>query len=331
MSRGERGQGREGDRDGARNSDGRGDRYETGEADGHPSRTARTGRRPVRAVLATLLLVVAVLLVPLSVLSTWAKLQIGDSDRYVAAMAPLADNPDVQDAVADAVTDTAMKELDAGPLEGAVDSFVRDAIKSFTGTDAFDTAWRAANRAAHSAVEQSLAQEGDCASGGCEVTIDLAPITEAVKKQLVADGVPLADQIPVEHVEVTVLEPGNLGTAAEAFRRLQSAGLWLPAATVVLTVAGLALAVRRRRALARTALGMALTSALLLIAISVGRRAAIDDLPSGISRPAAGAVYDALSSSPRTASWIILAVALVVAVAAWGTAFLRRARRPHVR
>ncbi|MEU5955841.1 hypothetical protein [Streptomyces sp. NPDC047525] len=263
-------------------------------------------RRPLSAVL----LVLAVLLVPLS---TWAKYEIEDADAYVATMAPLASDPDVRDAVADAVTDSVMKEIDVGPLQGTVDSFVRDAVLSFTETKAFKTAWNAANRAAHDAVQDALSDRSD----GGAVTIDLAPITEQVKKQLTDDDVPFADNIPVTHTEVTLMESSDLGPFGKGFHMLQMAGLWLPAAAVLLAAAGILLAVHRRRAIIRTALGAGLAGAVLAVAVMVGRGLTLDDLPKDVSRPAAEAVYDALTHSLSVAGWVILGVGLVVAVAAW--------------
>ncbi|MFG2651749.1 hypothetical protein [Streptomyces sp. NPDC048436] len=273
-------------------------------------------RRPLSAVL----LVLACLLVPLGALSTWAKYEIQDADQYVATMAPLASDPDVRDAVAGAVTDSVMKEIDVGPLRGTVESFVRDAVRSFTRTEAFKTAWTAANRAAHEAVQDALSDP----DGGA-VSIDLAPITERVKRQLAADGVPFAGSIPVTHTEVRLMESSDLGPFGKGFHMLQVAGLWLPVAAVLLAAAGILLAVHRRRAVIRTALGAALGGAVLAVAIMVGRGLTLDDLPKDVSRAAAGAVYDALTLTLSVAGWVILAVGLGVALAAW---LLRRRKSP---
>ncbi|MGW6027527.1 hypothetical protein, partial [Streptomyces sp. NPDC055214] len=274
-------------------------------------------RRPLSAVL----LVLAVLLVPLGALSTWAKYEIEDADAYVATMAPLASDPDVRDAVAAAVTDSVTRQIDVGPLQGTVESFLGDAVRSFTGTKAFRTAWDAANRAAHDAVQRALSDRSD----GGAVTIDLAPITEQVKRQLAADGVPFADSIPVTHTEVTLMESSDLGPFGKGFHMLQMAGLWLPVAAVLLAVAGIYLAVHRRRAVVRTALGAALAGALLAVAVMVGRGLTLDDLPKDVSRPAAEAVYDALTHSLSVAGWVILGAGLCVALAAW---LLRRRQSP---
>ncbi|MEU5000201.1 hypothetical protein [Streptomyces sp. NPDC021622] len=106
---------------------------------------------------------------------------------------------------------------------------------------------------------------------------------------------------------------------------LQVAGLWLPLAAVLLAVAGILLALRRRRAVILTSLGTALAGALLALAVTVIRGIALDDLPATASRAAAGAVYDTLTHALRVAAWVILGVGLATAVGAW---LLRRRRSP---
>jgi len=273
----------------------------------------------MRRALSVVLLALACLLVPLGTLSVWAKYEVGDSDRYVATMAPLASEPAVRGAVADAVTNGIMTQLDAGPLQSTVETFLHDAVESFTGTDAFQKAWNAANRAAHDAVQQAI----DDGTDG-PVTIDLAPVTSQVRNQLNEDGVPFADRVPVTHTTITVMSSRDLDRLRQTLRLLQRAGLWLPFAALVLAATGLALARRRRPALAATALGVVLAAAALLGALAASRSLTLDNLPSDVDRSAAGAAYDALTSSMRTASLAIVGAALAVAACAWLSGLFRR-------
>ncbi|MFD8572417.1 hypothetical protein [Streptomyces sp. NPDC059639] len=278
-----------------------------------------------RTLPSTVLLVLACLLVPLGTLSTWAKYEIGDSDRYVAAMAPLATQPDIQSAVADAITDGVMKNLDVGPLQSTVEDYLHDAVVSFTGTAAFQKAWNTANRAAHDAVQQAI---DDDSSG--PVTLDLAPVTEQVKQQLKDENVPFASQLPVTHTEITILPADDLDSLRKGLHMLQVAGLWLPLAAIVFAVAGLALAVRRRRAVTATGIGMALGAGALLLALAIARSLTLNDLADSADEGAAGAVYDALTATMRTASWVIVGVGLAVALAAWLTGRFGLGRRRGV-
>ncbi|MGP4043263.1 hypothetical protein [Streptomyces sp. 2A115] len=266
----------------------------------------------MRKVLSAVLIVLACVLVPLGGLSAWAKYEIGDTGRYVATMAPVAAGPDVRRSIADTVTDGIMTEVEVGPLEDQVRAYVREAVRSFTGTEAFRTAWDAANRAAHESVLRALRGNADRA-----VTVDLEPVTQQLKTRLTDDRVPMANHIPVAHTEITVLQAQELSALRKGFHVLEFAGFWLPFAATALAVGGILLAVRRRRAVTATALGMALGAALLALATVIGRALALTDLPPHVSRAAAGEVYDALTSTLRTATWLILALGLTVALATW--------------
>lgn len=279
--------------------------------------------RRVRSVLSAVLIGLACLLAPLGVFAAWATYGIENGSRYAATTAPLASDAQVREAVAAVVTDGIMREVHVGPpLQGSVHAFVHDAVHSFTGTEAFRTAWDTANLTAHDAVMRALRDNADS-----PVTIDLAPATERMKRQLVDEHVPFAGRIPVAHTEITLLQSEDLTNLRKGFHVLEVAGFWLPVAVVVFAVSGILVAVCRRRAVLATGLGTALGAALLSVAIAVGRRLTLADLPADVSHAAAGAIYDALTETLRTASWVLMALGLVVALAAWLTGvFLRRRR-----
>lgn len=286
----------------------------------------------LRNVLSAVLLTAACALAPLASLSLWARYEIGDTDAYVATMAPLASYDPVQNDVATAVTEAIMARVDQqeersagdtggpGPPRHSVEAFVHDAVRSFTGTRTFRTAWNAANRATHQAVLRAL-RTGDDGKVG----FDIAPISAHVKAQLMADSVPFAKRIPVEHTDVTVLPAHDHTMSRKGFHVLQVTGVWLPAASVACAVLGLVLALRRRRAVVATAAGLALGAGVLLAAIAIGRDLALGDLPSDVSRASAGAVYDALTRTLRITSWAVLGTGAVVALL---TPLARQARVP---
>lgn len=280
----------------------------------------------MRDVVGAVCVAVACLLVPCGVLAGWAAFGLADTGRYVRTVTPLAGHPDVREAVADAVGDQVVRELEARAADGAaMGPFVRDAIESFTRTDAFRTAWEAGNRALHDAVLHAL--RDDAPSGG-PVTVDLAPVTAQVKQRLEAGHMPYAHRIPVEHTEVPVVPAEEVAGFRQGYRLLDAAALWLPLAAVTLAVTGVAVATSRRRVLTAAGLGTALGGALLALAVTAGRRLTLADLPDPAHRPAAAAVYDALTDALRTASWLLLALGAAVALTCRlaGRPVLRRGR-----
>ncbi|MFF4588290.1 hypothetical protein [Streptomyces sp. NPDC001388] len=278
--------------------------------------------RSLRTAVSAVLTALACLLVPFGTLAAWAAYGLTDTRSYVTAMAPLASDPAVRDAVADTVGDGVARESGMSPL------FTRDAVRSFTSTRAYRTAWDAGNEAAHTAVMRALNDERADRDDG-PVTVDLATVTTPLKHQMTLDHVPFAERIPIEHTRVALLPPDDLATLRKGYHVLDVAGFWLPLAAVVFAAGGIAVAACRRRAITATALGTALGGAFLGLAVAIGRHLTLADLPDPAHRPAAAAVYDALTTTLRTAAWLLLGVGLTVAAATWLTRYVWAGRPPR--
>ncbi|MEU8670281.1 hypothetical protein [Streptomyces anulatus] len=291
-------------------------------------RTSPSAISATSAALSAVLLVLLAVLVPLSALSAWVDLEIDDTDRYVAAVSPLASDPAVQTTVAELVTEEAMRQIDLGPLQDTVREFLHETVRSFTTTEAFQNAWDTANRAAHKAVAAAL--DGD---SGEAVTIDLAPVIDQVKQDLVRDGVPFADQIPVERTEITVLGPGQADDLRNSFRLLRYGSIWPAVATLVFLVLVVGIATVRRGmraglwATATVGAGFVLGAVVLRVLVAVGRSRVLDEVPDS-DRDAAAAVVDALTASLRTTVWVVLTVGAALLVGAVVARVLLRRRRP---
>ncbi|WNI26415.1 hypothetical protein [Streptomyces sp. ITFR-16] len=316
---------------------------------------ARGAGRPrlrARSFLAALLVLVAAVLTPLSILSSWASDIAGDTDRYVRMMAPLASDPDVRAAVTDRVTDAVMDRLDVdalltdvapadrpavdkalgklgGPLTAGLTDFVHTTVDRFVTSDGFERVWTGLNRSAHASVVKALTGEGGGAVKltGDTVTVDLAPVVDRVKQRLVDRGLTAAGKLPEIHTGFTVLTSDAVGKAQKGFRALRILGFWLPVVTLLVAAGGVLLAVRRRRALVTAGLAVAVGAGLLGIGLWAGRAFYLDSLPAGVSQPAAGAVFDALAGCLRAGVRLVVTVGAVVALAAWLTGHGRAADR----
>ncbi|MDX3315074.1 hypothetical protein ACWGH3_34735 [Streptomyces sp. NPDC054884] len=306
-------------------------------------------RRPpahhrVRSTLAVVLIVLGCVLAPLGLVAAWTSSIVGDTGRYVDTVRPLAADKDIQNAAADRVTDVLMQRIDLtallqdaapaqrpllekalgrlGPaLENAVRSFVHDKAQAVVASDAFQKIWTDANRRIHSSVEKALTGSG----GGAvkiendTVTLDLAPVVDQVKQRLVGSGMTIAGKIPEIHTDFTLVRSEDIGKVKTYFRVLQLVGFWLPVVAVLLVAAGVLLSAHRRRVLIVAALCFAFAALLLGVALTVFRAVYLDALPSGVSQPAAGSVYDTLVRFLRTSVRSVVAVGVVVALAAWLT------------
>ncbi|MEU8764584.1 hypothetical protein [Streptomyces sp. NPDC048659] len=310
---------------------------------------AEAGSRPpapahhrVRSFFSALLIVVGCVLAPLSLLAAWTADLLGDTGRYVATVAPLASDADVQAAVATRVTNAVMEHLDlkdllegvapeqrpllekslgklGNSLEGAVGSFVHEKAQDVVASDQFQTIWNDANRAVHTSLDRALTGNDDGAVkiNQDTVTLDLAPVVDQVKQRLVDSGLTVAGKIPEVHTDFTLVQSDDIGKAKTGFALLQKMGFWLPVIAVVLVAGGVLLAARRRRSLVAAALGVVAGALVLGIGLTVFRTVYLNALPNGVSPAAAGSVYDILIRYLRTSVRMVAVLGLVVALAAW--------------
>jgi len=304
----------------------------------------RTGRwRPV--VAGVLVLVVAVL-APLSVLATWAHGQVEDTDRYLETVGPLANDPDVQDAMAarveqviyryldiDAATDALVAAISAqglpapvaftlkaaaGPLASGIRSFVSDQIHEFVRSDDFEDAWVRANREAHSQLVAALTGEGDAVTvENGEVTIGLATIIDAVKAQLTDAGFAIADRIPEVDATFTIFQSADVDKVQRAIRLLDGLSTWLPVIGLVLLAVAVLVARDRRRVVFAAGIAVAGSMLLLGAALNALRPVYLDALPADAHTAAAGVLYDQIVSFIRLALRGVLVLGLALALGAW--------------
>lgn len=143
-----------------------------------------TRHRRLRLCGASLLLTLAVLLAPVSVVATWINSEVTDVDRYEQTVSPLARDPAVQDLMIDRVTDGLVENIDARKitdgladaladrdaprflvdaarsldeqLKGGLTTGVRYAVEKVVTSDAFAQAWDAIHRGAHTAATNVL-------------------------------------------------------------------------------------------------------------------------------------------------------------------------------
>ncbi len=160
-------------------------------------RRTRWGR--VRTVLAVVLVVVFAILLPVTILTTWAHRTVANTDAYVATMAPIAASPAVQAAVSAEITNEIYAALNppqaiasalppkaahlAGPLSAGIKGYLQDAVNKILASPKFQQLWTAANRFADAQLVSVL--EGNTKAlqtTNGQVVLNLVPVlNEALK------------------------------------------------------------------------------------------------------------------------------------------------------
>jgi hypothetical protein len=302
-------------------------------------------------VVAVLLIVLACVLAPLSVVAIWTRNQVTNTDRYVATVAPLASDPAIQNAIADQITAQVFRYRDvqglttqaaeslaergnlpprladqlqsfAVPIANGVQSFTRDQVGKIVQSQAFADAWVQANRTAHAELVKALTGEGSgsLTVEGDTVSLNMAVFIQTVKAQLVASGFTLAERIPEVQASFVLFQSKDITRARTAFNLLNTLGIWLPILTLLLLVIGVYVAKDRRRALVGAALGVTVGMVLLALALAVFRSIYLDAVPATVlPHDAAAVLYDTIVRFLRLGLRTILVLALVLAAGAFFT------------
>ena len=310
---------------------------------------SRRSRQWWRTVLVVILITVATVLAPLSVVARWAHDEVGDTDRFVETVAPLASDPAVQNAVADRITETINSYIDvksvtddaltalAGqsfvppraatvlpslsvPLTNAIENFVSTKVDQLVRSDAFRQAWIAAVRQAH---DQMVAVLTGDTSGAVKVTdgrvsVNIATFVEAVKQKLIDGGFSFASRIPTVNASFTIFEAKNIGTAQKWFSWLETLSRVLPILALLCLFAAVMVARERRKTLMVAGLSIAGSMVLLGLVLNLVRPIYLDAVPSDVlPADAAAVIYDQLVQFIRTSLRAVGIVFLAIGLAAF--------------
>jgi hypothetical protein len=300
----------------------------------------RRGHLP-RRISAWVLVVLAAILIPVSVMSVWAINTVTNTDKYVETMAPLARNPVIVNGLATRATDAlfsthivqnkvtnalpkSAKPLVA-PIVNEVHSYVYNLALKVFSSPKFGKLWDALNRHSHDAVVNILTGkqtplQKKVAKGG-QIALNLSPTLNTLISDLDAHGVTLFNPvktISTQGVTFTVVSKQQVSKFSGLFN-LVVKGKWIiPVIALVLAILAVALAMERRKTLVRLAVGVALMTLVLLGALSAGRGIFIGQAAGGgFQAQGAAAVWDTvLRFLKADLRWTLL-LAVLVAFGGW--------------
>jgi hypothetical protein len=265
--------------------------------------------RLVRHLLSFVAILLACVVLPFAIVSTWTATVVTDSDGYVDAVGPLADDPVVQE-----VVETRLRAEARTRLPQLPDRAVRRAVVRVVEGPEFRPAWEAANRSAHEQLVAALeaSEDGPVARDG-RISIELGTLLVAVIETLDAEDRVDTSHAPELRTRFDLVSAADLDRARTSYRLVDLAGFWVPVLWVVLVAVALLLAANRRRALAWLAVGSVVTGGLLLVAVSRARDEVLRRAATG-ETDLVGAIWDVVTAGLRNGTWLVMAVALVVLV-----------------
>jgi hypothetical protein len=293
-------------------------------------------RRRLRHAALAILVVIGIVSFTLSAVGWWARRNVADTDVWMQRVGPLADDPAVQAALGTWLGNEVIQLIDpeelfeevlpergqllAGPLSGAVESFVRDRIDGFLASDRFERLWLAANETAHRAIVRVLRGESDVVQAeGDNVVINLVPVVDAALEdvssaspELLGREVDLPDlsvedlpdaaiqrleqalgvQLDDDFGQFVVYDNGRLSALQEALERARRWLIGLSVITVAALGAALWISDRRRRTALQILAGLAIGLAVIRRVGIRGQQELLAAIPNQVNRAAADAVSD---------------------------------------
>lgn len=300
-------------------------------------------------LLSAVLVVAGLVLAPVAVVASWARAELTDTERFVATFAPLAEDPAVRDFVTDQsvaiIADTidiprltsdvfdgitelgtpprATQALEAlkGPAAAGVRSLIETQIAAFVESDAFADVWATALRVTHRQLVATMANDPESAvelGANGEIGVQLAPIIDAAKAELVDRGFDIAANIPTVDRTIVVARSDAIPTVQLGYAAAVAAGTWLPWVSLGLLAAGVLVARRRSVALIVTAAALALVMLALAVVFAVGSTLFVGSVSPGLVPGGVSAVlFDRVTEGMRATTVAVVTLAVVVAVVAW--------------
>lgn len=301
-------------------------------------RTRKSASR-ARTTASLVLTVIVVVLLAATVPLFWAKATLLDTDQWVAAVAPLADSPEIQKVVADTVSAKIIEALDvqsiaeqnlpdraqllASPIASSIESMIRQQTESLVASTTFSNLLSTINRNGHRAIVAAFTtvdNSSALSNTNGTVTLDVGIVVEAVQQGLVDRGFGFAANIPTSFLsgEVVLFSSPLLAQAQSSFSVMQATANVLAIGMLVLLIVALLLTGNRRKVILWLGMGVFIALLLSVLVIEFAKAPLIDSLAglTAVQKAALFAAYDTLLSSLLFEQKVIAVVGLVVGILA---------------
>jgi hypothetical protein len=304
--------------------------------------TARTSDSHLgRKVSAVLLIVLGALVFGLAVSAVWLNRTIMIEDRWVATVAPLAQNVAIQDYVATKASDTIVANVDikgyvdtalaqlpqqaqilSTPITGAIDNFIRESATKVVRSEQFYNVWVQMNRYGHKAFIAAITDKpsGIVQKQGGTVTLDTTALVDQIKATLSSKGLGFVNNIsiPVKSQQIVLFDSPGIAKLGNAIQAMNTMAYILPFLALALLAGGVAIAVDRRKAVLWLGIGVTVAMVLPLEAIYFAQSPFVDAAYKlgGMPAPAAQAAYTLVFRNLVSAQQLFAVVGLVFVVGA---------------
>jgi hypothetical protein len=228
------------------------------------------------------IVVLASILVFASILATWIRAQVIDTEGWTQTSVRLLHNSTVRETLADALGERVLVVLDAqklaerhlraqlAPLAGVLSTSasqaVAVAIDRALESSEVQSLWASANRSAHAEVIALLnGGSSTLSTQGGVVTIDVGALLDQLGSKL-GLGSGITDKLPPARRQILLFRSNQLRTAQNGVKGLRDLSVLLPVLAILLYIAAIALSPGlRRRILLEIGVGIVAASLLALL------------------------------------------------------------------
>jgi hypothetical protein len=322
------------------------------------SEQVKTKRWGARSIASLLIFILATVLTIPALIGHWGHRTVIDSERYIQTVGPLIEQPEVQAALATAVTDAVVAKVDttsqvegllgnlfpdagftdqlAAPIAAGINSLIGELVTKFVASDQFATVWIQLNTAAQKGVVLVLEGKdgGIVRLDGDNLVLDTSVALQAIQQKLVDSGITAAANVTIPESDSQIVLANTPGLAqVQTIYSLTAPILqWLP--LIVAIMFGLAIGFARRRARTTVATGIVLlvSGVVILLGLGIGETAFVNELAGTPWGPAAGVFWSTLLDYLVAGTQAIVTLGIVVIIAGWfgGRTRLARSARGQV-
>jgi len=296
-----------------------------------------------RSYVSLVLFIVAALLTPIAVVGHWGHQTVVDSQQYIDTVAPLAEDPEIQQAVADVVGNAIIEQVDtgnlasgllgalipnerlsdllSGPIKVGIDGLIRGGVERFVTSNAFQEAWVRINEAAQRGFIAALSGEpsGPVQFEGDNLVLNISTLLQSVQQSLVDDGIEIAGAvtIPQSDAQIVLLDSPALAQARSIY------GFASPILSMILLLTAglftLSVLLATRRARTTVAVGITAVSWAVALHYGIGRAESrfVNTFQDTLFEQAATAFYNQLLIYLLLAVQGLLLLGAVVIALGW--------------
>ncbi len=296
-----------------------------------------------RSYVSLVLFIVATLLTPIAVIGHWGHQTIANPEQYISTVAPLAEDPEIQQAVADVVSNAIIEQIDtgnlasgllgafipnerlsdllAGPIKVGIDGLIRGGVDRFVTSSAFQEAWVKINEAAQRGFIAALSGDpsGPVQFEGDDLVLNISSLLQEVQTALVDEGIEIAGAItiPESDAQVVLLDSPALAQARAIYgfaSPILSVILLLTAALFTLSVL---LATRRARTTVAVGITVVAWAVVLNYSLSIAEDSFVSAFQNTLFEQAATAFYNQLLIYLLLSVQGLMLLGVVIIVLGW--------------